>query len=98
MDSIRWVVDRIEDRTWVVLIREPAASESEEAETRTLRLSTLPPGIREGDVLRERPPGMGDSEDTARFALDPEGKALRLGRLEALRQNLRRGPSGPFRI
>jgi len=98
MEPIRWVIDRIEDRTWAVLVREPNEGDSAATESKSVSLDTLPAGVREGDVLRELAPESREPDASVFFELDPAGKALRQERLETLRQSLRRGPSGSFRI
>jgi hypothetical protein len=81
-DAGIWVLDRIEDAKLCVLL-------SDSGEERTVTLAELPPGVREGDALREL-----EEETGIRYRVDQEATERLRHEAADLRSSLRRGPSG----
>ncbi|CAN5811384.1 hypothetical protein BH23GEM8_BH23GEM8_18570 [soil metagenome] len=88
--QIRYVIDRFEDQGWAVL-------EDPTGHSFPVPGDWLPAAAAEGDVLlitasRE------DSEASIRFELDPEEQAKRLENIAAIRDRLKKGPSGDLEL
>ncbi len=81
-----WVLDRVVDGEFAVLV-------SDEGQERVLAAGRLPPGAKDGSVLRAVP-----GADGPRYELDPDETDRRLREAKALRDALRRGPSGPLSL
>jgi hypothetical protein len=107
-----FVVDRIVDGVWVVLEPLRARAEGEDAggsgpkpvevrgadaEPLTIPRSWLPVALDEGDVLRVQLQ-RADKSVTLIVAEDLEARRERMVRMEALRAQIPRGPSGPLKL
>jgi hypothetical protein len=91
--EIRYVVDRFEDRGWVVL-------EDPEGASFPVPRDWLPAATAEGDVLVASVSGEGAEGKGAsvRFGLDPEERAKRMENIVAIRDRLKQGPSGDLEL
>lgn len=84
-----WVLDRIEDHDTAVLL-------SPEGKERLVPVEQLPEGAMEGAALREV--GLEESSAPGNFILDEEATERRRREARALRDSLRKGPSGPLSL
>jgi hypothetical protein len=91
--EVRYVVDRFEDRGWVVL-------EDPEGASFPVPRGWLPAAAAEGDVLVVRASGEGadGTGSSVRFELDPEERAKRMENIAAIRDRLKQGPSGDLEL
>jgi hypothetical protein len=88
-----YVVDRIEEGTWVIL---------EDTQGRTFEVprAWFAGRIREGDVVRVTSEAFGDGPGQTRLLLelDEEERQRRIGEAEKIRERLPRGPSGDIQL
>jgi hypothetical protein len=90
---IRYVIDRFEDQGWAVL-EDPAGHSF------PVPRDWLPAAAAEGDVLQVTA-SRGESSQSAasvRFELDPDERAKRMENIAAIRERLKKGPSGDLEL
>jgi hypothetical protein len=86
-----YIVDRIEEGTWVVL-------EDEEGRAFPIPRAWLPQRTREGDALRLTVEAGSGDDQVLHFTLDPGERERRETEIAALRNRLTRGPSGDISL
>jgi hypothetical protein len=91
--QIRYVIDRFEDQGWAVL-------EDPTGHSFPVPGDWLPSAAAEGDVLliTAARDAADDSGSSVRFELDPAERAKRLENIAAIRDRLKRGPSGNLEL